>query len=56
MAAFDEYGILRCSITTVPLIVGGESALPKEFPHMVIFKFFSYTRFISRMRQISHFI
>lgn len=30
-----EQKIFRCSISTVPLIVGGENALPKEFPHMV---------------------
>lgn len=31
-----EEKIFRCSISTVPLIVGGEKARPKEFPHMVI--------------------
>lgn len=30
-----EQKIFRCSISTVPLIVGGENALAKEFPHMV---------------------
>lgn len=30
-----EQKVFRCSIATVPLIVGGENALPKEFPHMV---------------------
>lgn len=28
--------VFRCAIATVPLIVGGEKALAKEFPHMVI--------------------
>lgn len=31
-----EQKIFRCSISTVPLIVGGEKAQSKEFPHMVI--------------------
>lgn len=31
-----EQKVFRCSISTVPLIVGGENALAKEFPHMVI--------------------
>lgn len=31
-----EQTIFRCSIATVPLIVGGEHALAKEFPHMVL--------------------
>lgn len=30
-----EQKVFRCSIATVPLIVGGENALAKEFPHMV---------------------
>lgn len=25
----------QCAIVEVPLIVGGEAAKPKEFPHMV---------------------
>lgn len=31
-----EQKVFRCAISTVPLIVGGENASPKEFPHMVI--------------------
>lgn len=31
-----EQKVFRCSISTVPLIVGGEKAQSKEFPHMVI--------------------
>lgn len=30
-----EQKVFRCSISTVPLIVGGENAAAKEFPHMV---------------------
>lgn len=30
-----EQKVFRCSISTVPLIVGGEKAQSKEFPHMV---------------------
>lgn len=30
-----EQKVFRCSIATVPLVVGGENAQPKEFPHMV---------------------
>lgn len=29
--------ILRCDISNVPFVVGGEVANPREFPHMVIF-------------------
>lgn len=32
--------VLRCPISTVPLIVGGELAHSKEFPHMVSYEFF----------------
>jgi len=31
--------ILRCEIATVPLVVGGEHAKPKEFPHMALIGF-----------------
>lgn len=30
-----EQKVFRCAISSVPLIVGGTNALPKEFPHMV---------------------
>ncbi|XP_055327030.1 venom protease-like [Sitodiplosis mosellana] len=34
-----EQKVFRCSIATVPLIVGGENALAKEFPHMALIGF-----------------
>lgn len=33
-----EQKIFRCFISTIPLIVGGEKAQAKEFPHMVTIK------------------
>lgn len=30
-----EQKVFRCSFSSVPLIVGGENAQSKEFPHMV---------------------
>lgn len=34
-----EQKVFRCSISTVPLIVGGQNAQPKEFPHMALIGF-----------------
>lgn len=28
--------ILQCVFSNVPLVVGGENAIPNEFPHMVL--------------------
>lgn len=32
--------VLRCEIASVPLVVGGELAKAKEFPHMVCIKYY----------------
>lgn len=34
----EEVDVNECGIVEVQLIVGGEPAKPKEFPHMVRFK------------------
>lgn len=34
-----EQKILRCPLSSVPLVVGGQNAIPKEFPHMALIGF-----------------
>lgn len=47
-----EEKIFRCSISTVPLIVGGEKAQAKEFPHMVTIEREKQTKGLVRFLRI----
>lgn len=35
---------ITCEISTVPLIIGGEYAKPREFPHMVCCHYYDYLK------------